>query len=347
MRELSATTGPGLLSLALDRGHMRIVIKLVAIALVFFAACAQANDLGDLQKYEKANPENDLKAAIARNDLRFKALMGYGLTVPGVADYNEKYSKFGVDVIKGTSDVIHSYEHGRLITIARYYAEHYNLALLQHISHVESVQLSNGLKGYAALTTKMKITQETTGLINQLPESFHAELISLTTHCVNLAWWFDPIINGKPSYNWDQFIEIYEAVNEAACQHKWIQEWVKAGPNRNAEAQIFGVRPYTETNIDFFVKTAWESAGLSSEPYYELNLRKGSEWFGTLYISKNKEMALITSLNKTDRTSKQGAGDTGKHWLDDIPQFSYHPKAEMIKYIVVDRNGKYHKQGQF
>lgn len=323
---------------------MKNFIRLLAVSLVLFATCVQASELGDLPKYEKANPDFDLKAAIARNDLRFKGLMGYGVYVPGVDDYNKKYTKYGVDVIKGTSDIIQSYEQGRLTAIAQYYAEHYNLSLLQHITHIESVQLSKELKGYDVLITKMKITQETSGLINQLPESFHATLVSLTPRCVNLAWWFDPVINGKPNYNWDQFLGIYEEVNEAVCQHKWIQAWIKAGSDRNAEAQVFGIRPYTETNIDFFVKTAWESAGLSSEPYYEINLREGSDWFGTLYISKNKETALITSINKTGKAAKRGTSSIDKHWLYGIPEFSYHPRAEKIEYIVVDRNGTWRKK---
>jgi len=315
---------------------MKMKITILALSLLLLAACVQAGDFGDLPKYEKANPDNDLKAAIARNDLRFKALRGYAEYVPGVNDYYQKYSKYGLDVIKGTSDVIQSYEHGRLTAIAEYYANHYNIELFHHIQHLESMKLSKKLLGYDAILGKMKIEQETTGQINSLPESFHAQLVSLKPRCVNLAWWFDPIANGQPTYNWNQFLAVFEEVNGAVCQHKWIQNWVQAGTNRNAEAQIFGLRPYTETDINFFVKTAWTSAGLGSEPYYEINLREGSEWAGTIYIGKDKQMALITTI----KPSKEGPG---KHWLDGIPQFSYHPNAKNKEYIVVEQNGKWRK----
>jgi hypothetical protein len=80
---------------------------------------------------EAANPEEDCRRAIARHELRFVGVAGYGLDVPGVADYQTRYWKTpGVKVIARTSDV------GDLAfnEAARKYARRYNAQLLKHLS---------------------------------------------------------------------------------------------------------------------------------------------------------------------------------------------------------------------
>lgn len=324
---------------------MKTTITILALMVTLAAGCARQGGLegfGELRRYEKANPDQDLRSGIERNDLRFKGLSGYVVDVPGVED-NILIQKYGVDVIGGTSDVIRSYEHGRLTAIARYYAEHYNMALARHINSIESGRISRGLVGYETVASQMIIEKEMTGEFNLLPYSFHASLASRTPRCVKLAWWFDPIKDRKPEYDWLQFLAIYGQVEEAACQHKWIRDWINAGVNRAVEAHIFGLRPYTESDFDLFVKSACSDAGLDSEPYYQLLLREDSRWFGTVYIGKDRLSALITHAEPKPLSRTQGShASSSQHWLDSYP-ISYHPKDAKKDYIVVDQSGAWHK----
>jgi len=320
----------------------RNINAILTLAVLLVAGCASQvhpNDFGDLPKYEKADPYSDLEAAIKREDLRFKSLNGLTAYVPDVEDEG-KIKNYGVDLIQGSSDFITSYEHGRLIRIAQYYAEAYNAALLHYINSKDSKRMSMELAGYAAVASQMTVEREMTGDINLMPYSFHATLVARTKKCASLAWWFDPISNGKPQYDWLQFLTIYREVDEATCQHKWIQEWIHAGSNRAAEAQIFGVRPHTESDFDWYVSGAWSDAHLNGEPYFELLLRENDKAVGTIFISKDLSIAIITSLATKPLN---GEGAPGPHWLDG-KEFHYHPKAETKEFIVVNQSGEWTKR---
>ena len=89
-----------------------------------------------LKWVEKADPIKDAEQAIMKKDFRFLGISGRGTTVPGLPEeaYWEYTKKYGVNVIKGTSDVIWGDEHLRLIRIAEKYAMKYNQILFEHLS---------------------------------------------------------------------------------------------------------------------------------------------------------------------------------------------------------------------
>ena len=307
------------------------------VLILILSTCAvQANttakSYGELRHYEKLNPYNELKKAVTNNDLRFMALMGFGIYVPGVKDHHEKYKKYGFRIIKGAGDDISGYEHGRLIEIARYYASTYNRMLKLRIAEIESLDMAKNLPGYKKLLATYNIERAYHGNINSLPYSFHVNLLSKAHRCVNSAWWFNPIEEGVLKYDWMDFEKINNEIEQAACAHSWIGQWIKAGKDRVAESQVFGIRPFTTNDIEATVATAWQAAKLKSEPYYEIFLRQNGRAVGTLFIGKDKENAIITQSDPT--------GDT--HWLDQF-EFYYHPKAEQPTFIVVSKNGQWKK----
>ncbi len=187
--------------------------SIVPLAIIFYfwtavLAAAEGN-FGDLKYYEKANPYTDVKSAIAKGDLRFIALMGLGIYFPGANNYLENYSGYGYKVISGTSDVIQSYEHGRLTQIAQYYAEKYNQELIKYINEINSKKVAENIVGYEEAKKIFQINEVTLGNINMLPYSLHADLSLKKASCVNHAWWFNPVSNNKPTYDWNQFLKIF------------------------------------------------------------------------------------------------------------------------------------------
>jgi hypothetical protein len=95
----------------------------------------QPNDeVQKLKWIETASPENDAKSAIERKDYRLRAVYGYALVIPGVAqeDYEKVKKLYGIYPIEGTSDSINSSEHARLNKLATEYALKYNSFILQY-----------------------------------------------------------------------------------------------------------------------------------------------------------------------------------------------------------------------
>lgn len=93
-----------------------------------------AHSESKLRRYETADPNADLQVAIKKGDLRFLAIRGYTVIVPGVEDYKSKYaSKYSYRILEGTSDVVNGPEDLRLQSVAQRYAEKYNRLLLKHI----------------------------------------------------------------------------------------------------------------------------------------------------------------------------------------------------------------------
>jgi hypothetical protein len=116
--------------------------------MIFFAnATVQASDLepqrnnavvlaATLAKLNLENPLKDLSANLKRGDKRFIGVNGYTCDAPGVTDADQRIvnsPKFGLNCLDGTSDVVGSDEHFRLIQKATDYAMAYNRELLRRI----------------------------------------------------------------------------------------------------------------------------------------------------------------------------------------------------------------------
>jgi hypothetical protein len=87
-----------------------------------------------LRGLRNANPTNDANEAIRRDDLRFLAVNGYTITVPGIEDYHERFeSKYKYRVIEGTTDAISNESDHKLQSMAIEYARSYNLTIRDYV----------------------------------------------------------------------------------------------------------------------------------------------------------------------------------------------------------------------
>lgn len=87
-----------------------------------------------LAKYLNADPAADALKAYQKDDLRFLAVRGYTVIVPGIPDFQEKFaSKYTYRVIEGTSDALSGPADRKLQLGVRDYAKKYNQALLSHV----------------------------------------------------------------------------------------------------------------------------------------------------------------------------------------------------------------------
>lgn len=193
-----------------------------------------------------------------------------------------------------------------------------------------------GLEGYDRIKKLFTVKKADLGCINMLPYSLHVKLGPAGNggRLVNAAWWFNPVDEqkNKARYDWNDFIDVYTEVNAVVSRHHWLSEWRGISPNRTIEAQIFGIRPYTETGLEKHVTPAWKHAGLNGEPFYEVNLRRGGTFCGTVFFDREDSRALITAFSRGD----------GDHWLDKVELF-YHYTQEIPEYVVVQCTGKWLK----
>jgi len=91
-----------------------------------------SDTVAKLKWVETSDPLVDAKRSIKANDFRLLAVLGYTWVLPGVKD-ERKFKlrkKYGIKIIEGTSDVLESEEHARLIKLARNYAYQYNREIL-------------------------------------------------------------------------------------------------------------------------------------------------------------------------------------------------------------------------
>ena len=114
-------------------------MRLIAISLLLFASYATADqaelcagEIESLSWLDHADPVADAKSAIKSGNLKFRAIHGLALIIPGIegAELKAAYKSRNYVAIEGTSDGVCSGEHERLNGVAWEYARLYNQTLI-------------------------------------------------------------------------------------------------------------------------------------------------------------------------------------------------------------------------
>ena len=86
----------------------------------------------------EANPLEDFKESVNRDDYRFVGVYGYSLTVPGVKLKCIEIDK-DVKPIEATSDSDSSYEEEKFNAVAKVYAAYYNFQLIKYLESYQAI----------------------------------------------------------------------------------------------------------------------------------------------------------------------------------------------------------------
>ena len=87
---------------------------------------------------ENADFQSDFNKSIEQGDYRFVGIMAFSLVVPGVPDFDEKFSKsYGIKIIEGTTDSVEDSVALRIAIFKNEYATSYNKLLLEYLSKDE------------------------------------------------------------------------------------------------------------------------------------------------------------------------------------------------------------------
>lgn len=93
-------------------------------------AHAPSSAVAQLAIYEKRDGALDAEKDFRNGKVRFLAVQGYALTVPGIENFFPKFSHtYKYHVIEGTSDAVQNAKELQLQTAAESYAQAYNLKL--------------------------------------------------------------------------------------------------------------------------------------------------------------------------------------------------------------------------
>lgn len=197
--------------------------------------------------------------------------------------------------------------------------------------HQRGKQMVQHLPGYAAMQERFNVDSIDLGHINLLPYSLYTKLSVRTPHLVDASRWFDPSEHDKPRYDWNQFLQVHQAVEKAVMRHRWVSQWKKAGPGRTVESHIFGTTAITEEEPQKYVYPAWRHAGLQGLPRYEVLLRRNDDTWIEVYFGDKDARALVVSADPP----KKGKG---LFWLDTVT-LSYHPTQAVPEYGIVTPDG--------
>lgn len=230
-------------------------------------------------------------------------------------------------MIEDSGDSIENYEQGRLMVIARYYAENYNEEIVNRIAYIENINLAKSLDGWEELEKNFNILNVYFGISLSYP---YENILSITvksksSYCVGGLSWENPFSNNVFSYNWNDMIGLYKKINQVACRHNWATDWLRSGTHRSLWAYAYGSSP---SNIDSvsISESVWKDAGLNGQPYYEIGMLDGDSPVGDFYISKDGENAAIVTLQKTK----------GDRWINE-QEISYFPTSVPRSFVVVKK----------
>lgn len=195
-------------------------------------------------------------------------------------------------------------------------------------------KMASDLPGYSALCREFHVQEAMVGDVNMQPTSLYTTLSAIRPHAVDSAWWFDPIVNGRPRYNWNQFLAAHREVERVVARHTWIATWKKAGRQRTAEAHLVGLRPTEENHLAAEVLPAWKHAGLKGEPRYQILLRREVNTWAELYFGSDDSRALMIDASP----ARDDEVTTSGHWLDGLT-LSYNQWQVVPDYVVVHPDG--------
>lgn len=203
----------------------------------------------------------------------------------------------------------------------------------------KAIELCKGLPGYERFEKSFKITNATVGNVNMMPESLFVEIKATHSALVDSAWWWNPLKNGKPTLNWDDFMKAHAEAETAMAAHPWLKDWKRLPGKRALELQLLG-REFGERKqeLNDSVIPVWRHAGFKGEPKYAFIARRGNhEWVTIYFGGKDEAKALVPSST--------GSGSKASCPLDNV-EVSWHPRGkageEYSRYAVVENDGRCH-----
>jgi len=195
------------------------------------------------------------------------------------------------------------------------------------------------LVGYDRFIKSFEITDAITSNNSGSPgESIFVMVKATQPALIDAAWWWNPLADGKPSLNWNDFMKSYATAEAAMSKHPWLRDW-KNLPGRSLELHLLGVAIGKEPDeLKTGILPVWHHAGFSGEPTYSFLVRRnnGREWV-TIYFSDKDDRALITWTSKPDPESPSVMERVDVSWYP-----TGKAGEKYSRYAIIENDGRCH-----
>ncbi len=222
-------------------------------------------------------------------------------------------------------------------------------------SELNSQQVENEyqtMAGWSDIAAQFDVESVTTGNVDVHPESILFLLTAKTQRNVARVRWYNRLREGRPAFNWSSLVTLHRAAEAVVSSQQWLLDWKSSSMRRALEINCAGEVGIAEIDLDELVQPAWDDAGFSGSPQFEICMLEGKEACGTVYVAVGEAGALILAAHTSrllDRSleaihetgDSSGSTDdsaTKPHWFDDIV-LSFHPCGEPPTYGRVDGTG--------
>lgn len=189
------------------------------------------------------------------------------------------------------------------------------------------------LAGYAAVDAAFTVERADFGSFNLLPHALVLSLQARKDRPLDSAWWWNFTKDGKPQFDWNQFLSLHASAEELVAKNAWLAEWKAAGSERRVELELAGLQSNTAIDLDEFVLPAWRDAGFMKQPALQLILREGPIPCAEVFLDQGGGGIVPIVFD--------GCGSS--HWLTAIP-FSFHPKSMAPTYLRIDADAHWERR---
>lgn len=185
------------------------------------------------------------------------------------------------------------------------------------------------------------------------PRSLEVERIEPRNASSELAarMWLDRDEDDELQLDWTRFLVVYRPLRAAAARHRWLEEWLRAGPQRQAVVQLHRVHvggtPGSEQDWESLYPklrraTAAPSSAQKKELRYEVELRCGQKVAARLQLAAGDRPVLVTEISGCDKS---------EHFLDQQKPFARgwgwpYRKYLGHEYLVIETDGRFIRRSE-
>jgi len=204
----------------------------------------------------------------------------------------------------------------------------------------KAIAVAQQLAGYERFLKSFEVADATVGLVNAMPRSLFVKIEATHPALIDAVRWWNPLVDGKPSLSWDDFMKAYAAAESAMAKHPWLQEWKKLPVKqwkRSLQLDLLGVSFGEDSSfLEKYVIPVWHHAGFSGKPAYCIHARRYGTW-RTIYFSDKDERALVVSSDSPEPESPSILDRVDVSW-----DFDGKAGEWSSRYAIIENDGRCH-----
>jgi len=203
----------------------------------------------------------------------------------------------------------------------------------------EAFAAGRRLAGYDRFLKSFEMTDAYVGGVDAMPQSLFVKIEAAPPALIDAVQWWNPLVDGKPSLSWDDFMKAHAAAESAMAKHPWLRDWKNLPVKqwkRSLELRLLGRAIGEDSSwLEKYVIPVWHHAGFSGEPAYCIHARRYEEW-STIYFSDKDERALMIS-NYSDPESPSMLDRVDVSW-----NFDGKAGEWSSRYAIIENDGRCH-----